>query len=952
VGHPRSYTAIDAVARKHRMQGENVLYPIGWDAFGLPTENFAIKFKIKPQEATKKNIANFTRQIKMLGLGFDWSREIDTTDPAYYKWTQWQFLKFYQSWYDESARRAKPIETLPIPAGIKGKGDAAIRAYQDQYRMAYKAASTINWCPRCKIGLANEEAAGGTCERCGHSVEKREKEQWMIRITKYADRLLDDLDQVDYLEKIKAQQIDWIGKSEGAYIDFRVQSASKTHPIDDRVTVFTTRPDTLFGATYLVLAPEHPYVDTWLKDGVITNEKNVLAYRKTAAKQTEQERLAEEKEKTGVVLGGVFAVNPATQEQIPVWIADYVLGGYGTGAIMAVPAHDERDFAFAKKYELPIKEVVAKKFGEVRSDDVRRDGVAAVIIKNNKVLVLHDEKYDIYRLPAGGYEAKESAEEVLKREIQEETGYKNVEIGNYLGQIEASFDLIFAKGRRHKFQKGFQVKLIDEEKGEMDQEGKTIFVSEWFAKDEALKKFAMNKESWGEEEFIRRAFDEKELCFSGEGTVVNSDFLNGLSTSAAKAKITDWLEKNKIGERAVTYKLRDWVFSRQRYWGEPIPLVHCKTCGYVPVPEKELPVLLPDVDAYEPTDTGESPLAKISSWVKTTCPSCGGKAERETDTMPNWAGSSWYFIRYTDPHNEHALASAEQMRYWLPVDLYNGGMEHTTLHLLYSRFWYKFLWDLGIVPNACGSEPYRARRSHGLVLAAGGEKMSKSKGNVINPDEVVKEYGADVFRVYELFMGPFDQAVPWDTNGIEGVRRFLDRVWHVFQKTEGQKNETSGQNAEFKTDLETLYHQTVKKISEGIDALQFNTCISALMILTNAFQDAGFIPEPFRDGFLQMLAAFAPHLAEELWHEIGHTNSIHRSGWPAYDPGKLQTASFELVVQINGKVRDRFPVSAEISEEEAKIRVLSSPQVQKWLEGKTPKKMVYVKGKIMSLVVE
>lgn len=802
VGHPRSYTAIDVMTRKRRMEGQNVLYPIGWDAFGLPTENFAIKHKIKPQEATKKNIGNFTRQLKSIGFGFDWSREIDTTDPSYYKWTQWQFLKFFNSFYDEDAQRARPIEELP--PGLN----------KDEHRLAYKAASTINWCPRCKIGLANEEAQGGVCERCGNEVEKREKAQWMIRITKYADRLIKDLDNVDYLPQIRAQQINWIGKSEGAFVDFTI-AGSKNGA--DKVTVFTTRPDTLFGATYLVLAPEHPLVETWMNEGDVKNADEIRAYRSASAAKSEIERTAEGKEKTGVKLDGVSAKNPANGEEIPVWISDYVLANYGTGAIMAVPAHDERDYAFAKMFGLPIKQVV--------------------------------RPFPLAVMNMPGVAARYRTQEEIRIETE---------------------------------------------------------------------------------------------VFTGEGENINSEFLNGLPTWKAKDDMISWLEEKGFGERATTYKLRDWVFSRQRYWGEPIPIIHCAKCGQVPVPEDQLPVMLPDVDAYEPNDEGESPLANIREWVEVDCPSCGGNAERETDTMPNWAGSSWYFLRYCDPRNDKALADPEKLKYWMPVDLYNGGMEHTTLHLLYSRFWYKFLWDMGIVPTECGSEPYAKRRSHGLILAEGGEKMSKSKGNVVNPDDVVKEYGADVFRMYEMFMGPFDQPVPWDTNGIEGVRKFLDRVWNLFEDEKGKTQNEKGE-------LETAYHQTVKKLTEGIEHMHFNTCVSQLMILSNAFADAGGVPSEMRQGFIQLLAPFAPHLAEELWEKIGEKGSVHRSGWPTFDASKLKSATFELVVQVNGKVRAKVEVDSDIAEADAKAKAIEA--AEKWLEGKEPMQVIYVAGKLVSIVV-
>jgi len=799
VGHPRSYTAIDAICRKQRMEGKNVLYPIGWDAFGLPTENYAIKHKVKPEVATAENVANFTRQLKSIGFGFDWSREINTTDPAYYKWTQWQFLKFFDAWYDEDEKRARPIDELPIPSDVRAMGERAVHEYQNGFRMAFKSTSTINWCPSCKIGLANEEAVGGVCERCGTAVIKKEKEQWMIRITKYAERLLEDLEMVDYLPKIKTQQINWIGKSEGASIEFGLFGTES----EGVVSVFTTRPDTLFGVTYIVFAPEHSLVRTWLGRELIHNQDEVTEYIRAAGTKTDIERMAEGKEKTGVPLQGMHAVHPVTGEELPVWISDYVLASYGTGIVMAVPAHDERDFAFAKKFGLEMKQVVCPNYPEPTCP------------------------------------------------VMEE-------------------------------------------------------------------------------------------AFLGEGHMVGSDFLDGLPTWKAKDDIISWLEEHQKGERSINYKLRDWVFSRQRYWGEPIPIIHCDTCGTVPVPESDLPVTLPEVEAYEPTDGGESPLASMRDWVEVTCPDCGGYAARETDTMPNWAGSSWYFLRYTDPHNDEALASPDKLTYWMPVDLYNGGMEHTTLHLLYSRFWYKFLWDMGVVPEACGPEPYQVRRSHGLILAEGGEKMSKSKGNVVNPDDVIARYGADVFRLYELFMGPFDQPVPWDTNGIEGVKRFLDKVWHWVEAE--PVTETS-------LELEALYHQTVKKVTDGLEAMRFNTAVSQLMILTNAFQEAGGVPEKMREGFLQLLAPFAPHQTEELWQQLGKKGSIHISGWPTYDESKLAAKTFELVIQVNGKLRDRAEVSSDISEEDAKEVALASEKVQPFIRDKQIRKTIYISGKLVNIVV-
>ncbi|MBP9869195.1 leucine--tRNA ligase [Patescibacteria group bacterium] len=830
VGHPRSYTAIDIVTRKQRMDGKNVLYPIGWDAFGLPTENFAIKNKIKPQDATVKNIANFTRQIKSLGIGFDWSREIDTTDPKYYKWTQWMFLRFFESYFDDVEGRALPIDELAIPDDVTAQGESAVRAYIDGKRMAFKAETKINWCPRCRIGLANEEAQGGVCERCGEDVEQRTKAQWMIRITKYADRLIEDLETVDYLEKIRAQQINWIGKSEGAYVDFPVVLAkagnrtekpdsrlrgNDTQLLPDKVTVFTTRPDTLFGATYLVLAPEHPLIETWLDEGDIENADDVRGYQEGTKMKSELQR-QERTEKTGIPAKGIMAKNPATGEMIPVWIADYVLGGYGTGAIMAVPAHDERDFEFAKTFKLPVRKVV---------------------------------------LPPS-------------------LGGVNSNVQDQAAGVPS------------------EMRIVAE-------------------------------------------------CWTESGFATNSGFLDGLSTADAKEKMIEWLEDNKIGEAKTTYKLRDWVFSRQRYWGEPIPIVMCQSCGFVPVPDDQLPLVLPDVDAYEPSETGESPLANIRSWVETSCPKCGGKAERETDTMPNWAGSSWYFLRYCDPKNGTTFADPKKLKYWMPVDLYNGGMEHTTLHLLYSRFWYKMLWDLGYVPRECGSEPYAKRRSHALILGEGGVKMSKSKGNVVNPDDVVSVYGADVFRMYEMFIGPFDADAPWDTNGIEGVKRFLDKVWKIFgaPRADALTNEA-----------ETLLNQTVKKVGEDIEGLHFNTAVSAMMILVNELSDSGMTKDA-GEKLLKVLAPFAPHLTEELWEKYGGKGSIHRSEWPKFDPSKLVASTFELVIQVNGKVRDRMTVDSEISEEEATKLAMGSEKVQAYVEGKMPSKIVYVKGRLLSISI-
>lgn len=754
VGHPRPYTALDIVARKRRMQGYNVLFPIGWDAFGLPTENYAIKNKIHPRIVTERNVARFKQQLKSLGFSFDWDREINTTDPEYFKWTQWIFLKLFE------------------------KG------------LAYKQEMPINWCPSCKIGLANEEVVNGGCERCGTEVEMRVKNQWMLKITAYAQRLLDDLELVDYIDRVKVQQRNWIGRSEGAEIDFPVVGTS------EKLRVFTTRPDTIFGATYMVISPEHPLIDRF-KDR-ISNFAELMAYREQAKKKSDFERAELAKDKTGVEIKGLKALNPATGEEIPIWISDYVLMTYGTGAIMAVPGHDERDWEFARKFNLPIVEVVAG--GNV-----------------------------------------------------EEAAYTDTE----------------------------------------------------------------------------------------SGIMVNSGFLNGLEVAEAKEKITAWLKEQGIGRRKVNYKLRDWVFSRQRYWGEPIPLVNCEKCGWVPVPEEELPVLLPEVENYEPTDTGESPLANIREWVETTCPKCGGPAERETDTMPQWAGSSWYFLRYTDPHNDKELASKEKLDYWLPVDWYNGGMEHTTLHLLYSRFWHKFLYDIGVVP---GPEPYQKRTSHGMILGENNEKMSKSRGNVVNPDDVVNEYGADTLRMYEMFIGDFEKSVPWSTDGVRGCRRFLDRVWKL------QPMLVRG--TAYSSELETLMHQTIKKVSNDYEELKFNTAIAQLMTFVNEVYHLGRINEAEMKTFLILLNPVAPHITEEIWERLGFPGMLNEQSWPTYDEAKTIAQTIAIGVQVNGRVRGEITVNIDDPVEVARQKVMENENVRRMIEGKQIVKEIYVPGRIYNIVVK
>ena len=754
VGHPRSYTAMDIIARKRRMEGQNVLYPIGWDAFGLPTENYAIKNKIHPKKVTAANVANFTRQLKMLGFSFDWSREINTTDPQYYKWTQWIFMQLFK------------------------------------HGLAYKQEMPINWCTGCKVGLSNEEVVNGVCERCGSQVVQKRKSQWMLKITEYAQRLIDDLDDVNYLEKIKTQQKNWIGRSEGAEVKFKLSTG-------DEMVVYTTRCDTLFGATYTVMSPEHKLIDK-MKDS-ITNWDAVEAYRKEAATKSEFERTELAKEKTGVKLEGVYAINPANGKELPVFISDYVLVTYGTGAIMAVPAHDTRDWEFAKKFDLPIIEVVS-----------------------------------------GGENVQEEA-------------YTDVYSGN----------------------------------------------------------------------------------------MVNSGFLDGMSVKEAIPAMIDWLEKQGLGTRKVHFKLRDWVFSRQRYWGEPIPLVHCDKCGWVAIPESELPLELPEIETFEPGENGESPLAKAYDWINTTCPCCGGKAVRETDTMPQWAGSSWYFLRYMDPHNNDALASKEALEYWNQVDWYNGGMEHTTLHLLYSRFWHKFLYDIGVVPT---KEPYMKRTSHGMILGENNEKMSKSRGNVVNPDEVVDEFGADAFRTYEMFIGAFDQATPWSQQGLKGCYKFIERVWNLQNIMTDEEGLSS--------DLEKAVHKTVKKVGEDFERMKFNTAIAAMMSLVNEFTKKGSVTKGEYMTLITLLNPVAPHMTEELWEKYGNGGFLSMHPWPTYDDEKTVDDEVEIVIQINGKIKDKMMIAAGLDKDGTLNAAMESEKIKSLTDGKTIVKTIAVPGKLVNIVVK
>ena len=755
VGHPRPYTALDIVARKRRMQGYNVLYPMGWDAFGLPTENYAIKNKIHPKIVTENNVKHFKDQLHSLGYSFDWDREINTTDPKYYKWTQWIFLKLFK-------------------AGL-----------------AYKKEMPINWCTSCKVGLANEEVVNGVCERCGAPVVRKVKSEWMLKITDYADKLIEGLNDVDYIERVKVSQKNWIGRSTGAEVDFQIKDT------EDKLRIYTTRCDTLFGVTYMVVSPEHPYLDKY-KDQ-IKNWEEIVAYREQASRKSDFERAELAKDKTGVAIDGLTAINPVNGKEVPIWVSDYVLMSYGTGAIMAVPAHDQRDWEFAKKFHLPILQVVAKNGEEVDVNEAAFTDVAT-------------------------------------------------------------------------------------------------------------------------------------------GVLINSDFLNGLEVKDAKEKMIKFLEEKGIGQAKTNYKLRDWVFSRQRYWGEPIPIVHCDKCGYVPIDESELPLLLPEVESYMPTDNGESPLAAMTDWVNTTCPCCGGPAKRETDTMPQWAGSSWYFLRYTDPHNDKALASPEALKYWLPVDWYNGGMEHTTLHLLYSRFWHKFLYDQGVVPTP---EPYQKRTSHGMILGENGEKMSKSRGNVVNPDDIVQEYGADTLRTYEMFIGAFDLAASWSEDGVKGCRRFLDRVW----KLQDLMTDEEG----YSKDLETKMHQTIKKVSNDFENLKYNTAIAAMMTLLNDFYKKGSITRGELKTLIILLNPVAPHITEEMWQIIGCEGRVYQQTWPEFDEAKTVESSVEIAVQINGKVKGTLG----IQKDDPKDQVIAKAKevIADKLTGNIVKE-IYVPGRLVNIVMK
>jgi len=949
VGHIRSYSALDAIARQKRMKGYNVMYPFGWDAFGLPTENYAIRTGIHPRQATDENIKIFKQQAKSLGLSFDWSREIDTTDPKYYKWTQWIFLKFFEQ------------------------------------GLAYQAEMPINWCPSCKIGLANEEVIEGKCERCGETTEKRNIKQWLLKITAYADKLIEGLEKVDYPERVKASQINWIGRSHGCAVKFSINNfsakggsaAGEQFSID----IFTTRVDTIFGVTALVLAPENEII---AKIGnQISNIKEVEKYIGQAKRKSELQRTSEAKERTGVELKGISTVNPANNEKVPIWIADYVLAHYGGGAVMMVPAHDKRDWDFAEKYKLPIKPVIVPKNANCivahgcPSDREKAMNPATRTYDKHWIQWIKKEletrgiKTETPLMPAPWKpDYKAWKKEFEKNDINENTILIGHSCGcsflvRWLGETKKSIlKLILVapwkiKEDASEAEKTFYEFPIDAGIKERVKDI-VIFTADDEAKDgkNGLKMFykALGGEiinlqdhghytlkNMGTEEFpelLDEVFKTKEV-FIDDGKLINSEQFNGLKSEEARKKITKWLEEKKSGRSKVEYKLRDWVFSRQHYWGEPIPIIHCEKCGAVPVPEKDLPVELPYVEKYQPTDTGESPLANVKNWINVKCPKCNEPAKRETDTMPNWAGSSWYFLRYIDPKNNKTFADQKKLKYWLEVDLYNGGMEHTTLHLLYSRFWHKFLYDLGLVPT---EEPYAKRTSHGIVLAEDKRKMSKSWGNVIKPDEIVKIYGADSLRIYEMFMGPFNQAISWNHNGLVGCFRFLGRVWNIFQDKE--KVSRSGKEAIAKL------HQLIKKVGEDLDAMKFNTAIASMMEFINLWmQEKQTLSKKDAEIFLKLLSSFAPHISEELWEKLGHKKSIFLEKWPEYNPKLIIEDTFELVVQINGRVRDKINVPTDITQNEAERIALGSGMVKKWTESKQVKKTIFVKNRLINIII-
>jgi len=930
VGHCMGYGASDAFSRMKRMQGFNVMYPMGWDAFGLPTENYAIKTGRKPKDVTAENIKVFKKQMKRLAYSFDWDREIDTTDPEYYKWTQWIFLQFYKH------------------AVVEGKLIEVEDDDQITPRLAYQAEMPINWCPSCKIGLANEEVIAGKCERCGAGTERKMQKQWMLRITEYADRLIDDLKTVDYLPQIATQQINWIGRSEGAEIDFRIQNTEYS------LKVFTTRADTLYGATFMVVAPEHIIIPNL--ESRIRNYEEVKEYINNAKKKSDLERTDLAKEKTGVEIKGVKAINPINGAEIPIFIADYILASYGTGAIMAVPAHDERDYEFAKKYDIPIMEVIIPTVTDKHDppkegvETIFRNAIQAIVInrKSNKVLMLKWKKFPWTTFVTGGIDGKEDKITAAKREVLEETGYKGINFIKYLGgPVESNFYANHKGVNRKAHFWGMVFEIENNDKDEISDEEKEIHDVEWMTWEEIEKDKNIKCAEY--EIWLERLKNDNQL-FTDCGVLINSGEFDGMSSKEAENAIIKKLEKDNAGKSTVNYKLRDWIFSRQHYWGEPIPIIHCEKCGTLPIDEKELPVILPDVEDYQPTNTGESPLSNIDSWVNIKCPKCGEDAKRETDTMPNWAGSSWYYAayitrgnsksEYRNPKEDENLFSKykKELKYWLPVDLYNGGMEHTTLHLLYSRFWHKFLYDLGCFTTP---EPYKKRIAHGIILGADNRKMSKSFGNVINPDEIIDKYGADTLRAYIMFIGPYDQESAWNMNGVSGVYRFIAKVWANIGKAKENVDDELGR----------ALHKTIKGVSDDIECYSMNTYIAKLMEFNNLMTQKDAINYETLKIYAKLLSPAIPHLSEELWEIVGEKGSIFESNWPDFDQKLIEEEDLVIVIQINGKVRDRLTVKSDISNAELKTLALNSDTIQHWLCGSKPKKIIVVPKKLVSIVI-
>lgn len=900
VGHARAFMGMEAICRKKRLQGYNVLYPIGFDAFGLPTENYAMKTGIHPREVTDKNIETFTRQLKSIGFSFDYDRVVDTTTPDYYKWTQWIFLKLFE------------------------KG------------LAYKENTYVNYCPKCRVILANEESQGGKCDRCDSQVIQKEKEVWMLKITDYADKLLQGLDEVDFMPRVRLEQENWIGKSYGAEIDFSIDGTDK------KLTVFTTRPDTIFGVTYMAVAPEHSILDE-LKSN-IENFDEIIDYRKKASQKSEFERVQLSKEKTGVEVKGLKVKNPVTGELIPLWITDYVMLGYGTGAIMAVPAHDDRDFEFARKFGIDIKQVIAMDYFDKNNPpvegkpDTGRKGVIVVVKhwSEDKYICLNWKKQTWKDLITGGIEGDETPIEAAIREVKEETGYQNIRSAEYIPFEHIDHFYAAHKGvNRVVSQKNIIVELADGTYIEPSEEEKELFDILWLTKEEMFETINLENHKYIFDTYLKNG-----QPWTDDGIIINSDFLNGLSVDLAKEKATEYLEENNLGKRKTNYHMKDWAFARQRYWGEPVPIVKCEKCGLVPLKESDLPLTLPDVDNFVPGEDGESPLAKIDSWVNTTCPHCDGPAKRETDTMPQWAGSSWYFLRYIDPRNNEALAAADKLKYWLQVDWYNGGMEHVTRHLIYSRFWHRFLYDIGVVPT---KEPYAKRTTQGLILGPDGEKMSKSRGNVVNPDDIVREYGADTLRTYILFIGDYSQSAPWSDNGVKGAKKFLDRVMRL----DSFATDEDISSAELDRELNLV----IKKVSSDIEDMKYNTAIAAMMSYVNILYKQEKFNKKYIKPLLQILNPIAPHVTEELWQVLGFEGYVFESKWPEYDESKMVTDQIELAVQINGVVRYKIVVSSDADEAEIEKIATSDEKLNSYLNGKSIKKVIVIKSRIVNIVI-